>query len=105
MIGNSALTLDDEIDITVNGQLLKDTKGPWEILTRKKVNRDRIITNDLKAYRHILEMINTQLENNEPSNNIKTTRRVKYKAVITKLLPATKRGSVEAALKQYWVTY
>lgn len=50
-------------------------------------------------------MTNGHLENNEPSNNIKATRWVKYKEVISKLFPANKRRSMEAALNQRWVTY
>jgi hypothetical protein len=50
-------------------------------------------------------MTNGHLENNEPSNNIKATRWVKYKEVISKLFPANKRRSMEAALNQRWVAY
>lgn len=69
--------------------------------TGKRVKYDLITTNDLKAYKNILKMTNAQLENNEPSNNIKTTRRVKYKTVISTLLLATEGeggSSFKAAL-------
>ena len=39
MIGNSAVSVDETSDITINGKRFKGTKGLWELLTRRNVNR------------------------------------------------------------------
>ena len=48
MIGDSAVLVDTNSDITIKGQEFRGTKGLWELLTRKKVNRKLITTVDLK---------------------------------------------------------
>ena len=54
---------------------------------------------------HILEMTNEHLENNETSNNIKTTRGMKYKEVISTSFPTKMRRALEGVYnKQRWVT-
>ena len=48
MIGDSAVLVDTNSDITIKGQEFRGTKGLWELLTRKKGNRKLITTVDLK---------------------------------------------------------
>ena len=47
MIGDSAILVDTDSDMAIKGQELRGTKGLWEILTRKNVNRKHITTDDL----------------------------------------------------------
>jgi hypothetical protein len=39
MIRNSIVDVDDESNVYIQGKRFKGTKGLWELLTRKKVNR------------------------------------------------------------------
>ena len=90
----------------VKGISYEGTRGLFELLTRKKVDRSFITDSDMKAYRAILEATHGHLENNDPSGIIKTTRGAKYKDTISKVFPAdrvTRRGS-ESNLKQKWAT-
>ena len=48
MIGDSAQLVDTDSDITIKGQEFRGTKGLWELLTRKNVNRTHITTDVLK---------------------------------------------------------
>jgi len=52
MIGDSAVLVDTDSDITIKGQEFRGTKGLWQLLTRKKVNRKLITTDDLKNIRN-----------------------------------------------------
>ena len=47
-VGNSVVLVDTESDITIEGQECRGTKGLWELLRRKRVNRILITTDDLK---------------------------------------------------------
>jgi len=51
MIGDSAVLVDTDSDVTIKGQEFRGTKGLWELLKRKNVNRKLITTNDLKNIR------------------------------------------------------
>ena len=53
-------------------------------------------TADLKQYKTILEMTNAHI-GYEPHANIRTSKGLKYKEVISKLFPATRQSGVEAA--------
>ena len=49
MIGDSQLTVDEDSDITIKGKDFKGTQGLWELMTRRNVQWDIIMTDDLKA--------------------------------------------------------
>ena len=105
-IGNSNVEIDQDSNVIVKSISYKGTRGLFELLTRKKVDRSFITDSDMKAYRLILEATHGHLENNDPSGIIKTTRGAKYKDIISKLFPTgrvTGRGS-ESSLKQKWAT-
>jgi len=105
MIGNSAVTVDDTSDITVNDKRFRGTKGLWELLTRKKVDTKLISTNDLKRYKNILEMTSAHLVGYEPGGDIQISRGPKSVNVISKLFPQSRRRGVDGALGQRWMTY
>ena len=51
-------------------------------------------------------MTNAHLEGYKPRANIRTSKFVKYKEIISKLFSGTTRQSgVEAALRREWITY
>jgi hypothetical protein len=107
MIGNSSVEVDDSSNVTIQGKQYRGTRGLWELLTRKKVNQSLITTQDLKTYKRILELTSGHLENHDPAGTIKTTRGTKFKEVISKLFPQSRRRrrGVETGLRRTWVTY
>jgi len=75
-------------------------------VTRKRVDKESVTSADLKQYKTILEITNAHLEGSEPRANIRTSKGLKYKEIISKLFPGTTRQSgVEAALRREWITY
>ena len=69
MIGDSQLTVDSDSDITIKGKHFRGTHCLWELLTRRKVQRD-VMTDDLKAYKKILPLTNGHLTGYELDGNI-----------------------------------
>jgi hypothetical protein len=98
MIDNSIINVEESGDITIKGEMLKETKGLWELLTRKSVNTDVVTTSDMKRYKHILEMTNSHLTGYEPGGSIQKFRGVKFTKIIPKLFP-------REVLRHQWVKY
>ena len=105
MIGDSAVLVDTDSDITIKGQEFRGTKGLWELLTRKKVNRKLITSDDLKKYKKILILTNAHLTDYQPGSDIQITRGSKFQDVISQLFPQTRRRGIESALLRRWVKY
>ena len=105
MICNSNISIDNGSHFTIKGKRFKGTQGLWDLLTRKNVNTGVITEYDLKKYRMILEMTNANLERYESGGNIQTSRGSKFRYVIAKVFPQTRRRGVEAALRQKLETY
>jgi len=61
MIDDIVVLVDTDSDIRIKGQEFRGTKGSWELLTSKKVNRKLITTEDLKKYKKILILTNAHL--------------------------------------------
>ena len=61
MIGNSDVTADKKGVSTIGEKRFRCTNGLWELLTHKNVNSDVITNSELKAYKNIMELINTHL--------------------------------------------
>ena len=51
-IGNSDVTVDTNNDFYIRNKHFKGTRGLWELLTRKKVNKD-VNAHDLKQYKSV----------------------------------------------------
>ena len=106
-IGKSPIEIDENSDVFVEGKTYTGTPGLFELLTRKKINKSLITTQDLKNYRRILDVTNAHRKHNKRAGVIKATRGVKFREVISHLFPATtmnKRG-VETALRRTWIRY
>jgi len=97
--------VDRDGNIRINNVEFPATKGLWELLTRKRVDKESVTTADLKQYKTILEMTNVHLEGYEPHANIRTSKGLKYKEIISKLFSGTRQSGVEAALRREWITY
>jgi hypothetical protein len=100
MIGDSRVGVDRDGNIHIREVEFPATKGLWELLTRKKVNKRLVTSNDLKQYKTILEMTNAHLEGYEPDANIHTSKGLKFRDVISKLFSGTRQSGVEAALRR-----
>jgi hypothetical protein len=74
MTGNAPLTVDCDSNITIYGKEYTGTRGLWEGLARKSVNKEIVTTQDMKAYKNILQLTNAHLEGYEPSGNIQITK-------------------------------
>jgi len=105
IIGDSQVGVDRDGNIHINNVEFPATKGLWELLTRKRVDKESVTGVDLKQYKTILDMTNAHLEGYKPLANIRTSKGVKYKEIISKLFSGTTRQSgVEAALRRKWIT-
>jgi len=106
MKGDSQVGVDRDDNIHINNVEFPATKGLWELLTRKRVDKHLVTSPDIKQYKTILEMTNAHLEGYKPRANIRNSKGVKYKEIISKLFPGiTRQSGVEAALRREWETY
>jgi len=106
MIGDSQVGVDRDGNIHIKNVDFPATKGLWEVLTRKGVDKHSVTTADIKQYKTLLEMTNANLEGYKPRANIRTSKGVKYKEIVSTLFPGGPRQSgVEAALRREWITY
>jgi hypothetical protein len=104
-IGNSDVTVDANSDLYIKDKHFRGTRGLWELLTRKRVNNKIIDANDMKQYKSILNLTSAHLEGYEPDAPIHVSRGIKFKTVIGKLFPQTKRRGIEASLQKEWEKY
>ena len=105
MIGDSRVGVDHDANIHIKNVEFPATKGLWELLTRKKLDKKSITTDDLKQYKTVLKMANVHLEGYDPNANIRTSKSLKFKDVISRLFPGTRQSGVEAALRRELITY
>ena len=107
MIGDTQVSEDKDSDITVKGKHFKGTQGLWQLLTRRKVQRDKLTTDDLRAYKKILLLTNGHLTGYVPDGNIHISSGTKFRDIISTLFqPQTrKRRGTESALRRKWVRY
>jgi len=105
MIGDSRVGVDSDGNIHIKNEQFPATKGLWELLTRKRVDKESVTTANLKQYKTILEMTNAHLEGYEPHANIRTSKGLKYKEVISRLFPGPRQSGVESPLHREWITY
>jgi hypothetical protein len=106
MIGNTIFGVDADGNIHVGEPdtaiKFKATKGLWELLTRKKVDKDLVTEDDLQKYKNILELSNAHLERYEPGANIQISKGAKFRGIISKLFFVS---PVRRDLRQQWMTY
>ena len=99
-IGNATVTVDKKSTLIVRGKQFKGTEGLLTLLTRKDVNYDEIDEDEVRKYKNVLEMTNAHLKGYRSGGDIQTSRDIKFKNVIARLLPEAK-----AAIKQEWSPY
>jgi hypothetical protein len=91
VIGDSNVSVDNDGDMYIKGQHFKGTSGLWELLTRKRINKENVTTKDLKTYKNILEVTHAHLEGYKPGANIQISRGPKFQEFIAKLFPQSRR--------------
>lgn len=104
-IGNSDVTVDANSDLYIKDKHFRGTRGLWELLTRKNVQKKLVSANDLKQYKSILNLTSAHLEGYEPSAPIHISKGIKFRTIVAKLFPQTKRRGIEASLRQQWEKY
>jgi hypothetical protein len=87
MVGDSNVSVDKDGDLYIKGQHFRGTSGLWKPLTRKRINKEKVTTSDLKTYKNILQMTHGHLEGYEPGANIQISRGPKFRKFIAKLFP------------------
>jgi precorrin-4 methylase len=96
------VTVDANSDLYLKNKHFIGTPGLWELLTIKSVNKKLVIKGDLKQYKSILNLTSALLEGYEPDALIHVSRGIKFRTVIAKLLPQTRRHGIEASLRKEW---
>ena len=85
MIGDSQVSVDKDSHVTVKGKHFRGTQGLWELLTRRKVQRDKLTTDDLRAYKTILLLTNGHLTGYVPDGNIHISSGTKFRDIRSNL--------------------
>jgi hypothetical protein len=105
MIRDFVVGVDPHSNIHIEEVTFPGTKRFWELLTRKKVNKKLVTADDLQRFKKILEMTNVHLEGYNPNANINVSRGLKYRNVISKLLPGATQTSVASPTRREWISY
>ena len=96
--------MDRDGNIHIKDVEFRATKGLWELLTRRKLYKRFVTSNDLKQYKTNLEMTNAHLKGYDPDATIPTSKGLKFREVISKQFSlGTRQSGVEAALNREWV--
>jgi len=61
-IRDAAVVVDTDGDIKFKEKEFRGSVSLWELLTRKKVNRQHVTSDDLRTYKKILLMTNAHLD-------------------------------------------
>ena len=104
---DSQLSVVSHSDITIKWKRFRGTQGLWELLTRRKEQRDKLTTDDLRAYKKILLLTNGHLTGYVPDGNIHISSGTKFRDIISNLFqPQTRqRRGIETALSRKGVRY
>jgi hypothetical protein len=94
-IGNSDVKVDTNSDLYIKNKYFRGTRSLWELLTRKRINTKLVDVDDMKQYKSILNLTIAHLEGYEPQASIHVSRGIKFRTVIAKLFPQTKRRVIE----------
>jgi len=73
-IGKSSVLVDQDGDITIEEKEFRWSEGLWELLTRKKVNKEHVTSDDLRTYKKILLKTNAHLEGYQHGSVINVSR-------------------------------
>jgi len=83
-IGDSPMLVDQDGDIMIKENEFRGSKGLWELLTRKNVNKEHVTLDDLRKQK-ILLLTNAHLEGYQPGGVINVSRGKKFREIIAPL--------------------
>jgi len=104
-IGDSPVLVDTSGDITIKDLVFKASMVLWEPLTRKNVNTEFIIKDDLKSYKEILPMTKAHFTQYQLDGNINITQGKKFREIIAPLFAKAKGRGFESSLLRKWIKY
>jgi len=81
-IADSSVLVDEDGDITIKETEFRGSERLWELLTRKRVNKEHVTSEDLRTYRKILMLTNAHLEGYQPGGIIYVSRGEKFHEII-----------------------
>ena len=73
-IGDSPVLVYQDGDITIKEEEFRVSEGMWELLTRKRVNKEHVTSEDLQKYKIILLRTNAHLEGYQPGGVVNVSR-------------------------------
>ena len=99
-IGDSVVLVDQGGDITIKETEFRSSEGLWELLTRKRMNKEHVTSDDLRTYKKILLMTNAQLEGYQPGGGINVSGGKKFDEIIAPLFTKPKGRRVKSGLRR-----
>jgi hypothetical protein len=99
MIGDQELDFDNEGKILIGGTDYGSSEGLYELIFKKRPDKEKYTEDDLKTYKSVLFATNAHRAGNKPDGRIKSYRDTKYKNIIKKLFPFTGKGMNWKTLK------
>ena len=78
------------------------SEGLWELLTRRRVNKEHVTSDDLRTYKKILLLTNAHLDGYQPGGVINVSRGKKFREIIALLFARPKSLCVESGIRRAW---
>jgi len=70
--GDCAVLVNQDGDITIKEKEFRGAVGLWELLTRKRENKEHVTSDNLRTYKKVLLMTNAHLEGYQPKVSLKS---------------------------------
>jgi len=99
VVGDSPIVVETDGDITFKETVHKGSKGLWEVLSRKKVNKEFVTNEDLKIYKKNLTTTNAHLTRYQPHGYLKIPKKKKF----VMLFRPSLRNIRDAVSKKHYV--
>jgi len=71
--------VDQDGDITIREKEFRGSEGLWELLTRKRVNKEHVTSDDQRIYKKILLLTIAQFEGYQPRGVNNASRGKKFR--------------------------
>jgi len=89
-IGDSAVLVDQDGDITIKEKEIRGSEGLWELLTSKRVNKEHVTSEDLRTHKKILLITIAHLWEYKPGGVINVSGGVKFREISAPLFAKPK---------------
>jgi len=99
------VTVDTNSVLYIRDKRFRGTRGLCELLTRKKVDNRLVSANDLKRYKEHFEFDQCSFGGIRAQCPIHVSHGIKFRTVLAKLFPQTRRRDIEASLHRQWEKY